>query len=66
MRPFITKWHSNLQVWEAQKPDDVSPKEYEVRWIDEPEARKELEILRGELNQYAQALAEIAGVEYSK
>lgn len=40
LRPFLTKWHPNLQVWEAQRPDDVSPKEYEHQWVEEPELRK--------------------------
>lgn len=63
LRPFLTKWHPNLQVWEAQRPDDISHKEYERQWVEEPELRQELETLRGELNKYAQALAQIAGVE---
>ncbi|NET26086.1 hypothetical protein [Okeania sp. SIO1I7] len=66
LRPFLTKWHSRLQAWETEGYDAQGSLENEYQWVEEPEARKELEILRGELNQYAQALAEIAGVDYSK
>lgn len=63
LRPFLTKWHPSLQVWEAQIKDDVSPKEHEQSWEKEPELRRELEALRHELNIYAQALAQIAGIK---
>lgn len=63
LRPFLTKWHPSLQAWEVQKPDDISLQEHELSWEREPELRRELEVLRQELNKYAQALAQIAGVE---
>ena len=56
-------YHPRLQVWEAKRPADVSPKEYEQQWTEEPELRRELEALRQDLSRYALALAEIAGVE---
>ncbi len=65
LRPFLTKWHPRLQVWEAKRPPDVSPLEYEKQWSQEPQLRQELEKLRGYLYQYALALADIAGIETS-
>ncbi|EAW43894.1 hypothetical protein PN465_10555 [Nodularia spumigena CS-584] len=63
LRPFLAKWHPLLQAWEARRPMEVSPKEHEQNWSEEPQLRSELGVLRGELEEYAQALAKIAGVE---
>jgi len=63
LRPFLAKWHPLLQAWEAQRPAQVSPKEHEQNWSEEPKLRNELESLRQELEQYANALATIAGVK---
>ncbi|OUC14973.1 MAG: hypothetical protein B0A82_09305 [Alkalinema sp. CACIAM 70d] len=62
LRPFLAKWHVSLQEWEAKKLPEVSAYEHEKSWSEEPELRKELESLRQDLAQYADALAEIAGV----
>jgi hypothetical protein len=62
LRPFLAKWHPRLQVWEAQRPPNVSVKEHELKWPEEPELRAAMEALRAELVQYASALANIAGV----
>jgi hypothetical protein len=63
LRPFLAKWHPLLQAWEARRPLGVSPKEHEQSWSEEPKLRSELEVLRGGLEDYAKALAVIAGVE---
>ncbi len=63
LRPFLAKWHPLLQAWEARRPLGVSPKEHEQSWSEEPKLRSELEVLRGGLEEYAKALAVIAGVE---
>lgn len=63
LRPFLTKWHPRLQVWEAKRPTDISPAEYEQQWSEIRQLRSELEALRRDLNRYALALAEISGVE---
>lgn len=63
LRPFLTKWHLLLQIWEAQRPSTISPKEHEQQWSEEPKLRQELAKLRGELEVYSQALARIAGVD---
>ncbi|WP_109008679.1 hypothetical protein [Nostoc commune] len=62
LRPFLAKWHPLLQAWEARRPVGVSPKEHEQSWSEEPKLRSELEALRGGLEDYAKALAIIAGV----
>lgn len=63
LRPFLVKWHPLLQAWEVKRPDELSPKEHEKNWSEEPKLRDELAKLRNELEQYANALAQIAGVE---
>ncbi len=63
LRPFLAKWHPLLQAWEARRPAGVSPKEHEVNWPEERPLREELAALRDGLEQYANALAKIAGVE---
>jgi hypothetical protein len=63
LRPFLSKWHPLLQTWEAQKPPTTSPKEHEKSWSLEPQMRQELLLLGTDLEQYAEALSEIVGVE---
>ncbi|MEM6839010.1 MAG: hypothetical protein AAF609_19420 [Cyanobacteria bacterium P01_C01_bin.120] len=63
LRPFLSKWHPQLQAWEAQNTRGLSPQEHEKAWNEEPTLRAELENLRQELATYAQALAVISGVE---
>jgi len=65
LRPFLTKWHPQLQAWEAKRSSDLTPKEHEQQWSEEGKLRDELEKLRQDLKQYANALAVIAGVEES-
>ncbi|MGJ3248360.1 MAG: hypothetical protein ACFE0I_20050 [Elainellaceae cyanobacterium] len=64
LRPFLSKWHPLLQEWEAKKKPDISPQTHEKAWDQEPVLRSDLEALRGDLEQYANALAEIAGVTH--
>jgi hypothetical protein len=61
LRPFLTKWHPALSVWEAQRPANVGPKEHEKNWAEEPQMRNELKLLRENLEQYVHALAEVIG-----
>ncbi|RAM51081.1 MAG: hypothetical protein C6Y22_11900 [Hapalosiphonaceae cyanobacterium JJU2] len=63
LRPVLAKWHPILQTWEAQRPPHLSPQEHERNWSEEPKLRVELELLRRDLEQYADALAVIAGVK---
>lgn len=63
LRPFLSKWHPLLQAWEAKCNSNLSPREHEKNWADEPRLRIELSALRADLEKYANALAEIAGVK---
>jgi hypothetical protein len=63
LRPFMSQWHPVLEEWEAQRPDKVSKKVHEQNWTEAPRMRQELDELRNDLEQYAIALAKIAGVE---
>jgi len=63
LRPFLTKWHPLLQQWEVQRNKEISPQEHEKSWEHEQQVRNEIERLRNDLAQYADALAKIAGVE---
>ncbi|HSM84371.1 MAG TPA: hypothetical protein VLS96_21965 [Nodosilinea sp.] len=64
LRPFLAKWHPQLQRWEAQRPDGMSPKEHESHWPDEATMRQELAVLGKKLEQYTNALAKIAGAPF--
>lgn len=63
LRPFLAKWHPLLQTCEAERPPNLSPKEHEQKWSEKSKLREELESLRKDLEQYANALAVIAGVK---
>jgi hypothetical protein len=63
LRPFLSYWHPALQSWEDRKPQGASPQEHEKQWPEEERLRTELEKLSGELQEYADALGKIAGVE---
>lgn len=63
LRPFLSKWHPCLQAWEANRPANLSPQNHEKNWIEESQLRSELAALRIDLEKYANALAQIAGVK---
>lgn len=62
LRPFLSKWHPLLLEWEEQKAEKVSPKAHERAWNKELTVRGELDALRQDLSQYADALGAISGV----
>ncbi len=62
LRPFLAKWHPALQNWEARREAGVSIGDHEHAWPEHQSFREDLENLTENLNQYAEALAEIAGV----
>jgi len=47
----------------VKRPADISPKEHEQSWTEEPKLRSELTQLRQDLARYAEALAIIANVD---
>lgn len=63
LRPFLSKWHPLLGDWEAHRPPDRSRLDHERAWSRDAELRAELELLRGALSEYAEALATVAGVK---
>lgn len=63
LRPFMTHWHPALEEWEAQRPNNLGKKVHEQNWSEATKMRQELAALRADLEQYAIALAKIAGVE---
>ena len=63
LRPFLSKWHPALEEWEVQRLGNISRKEHEKQWVEASHIRRELELLRRNLEQYAGALAEIVGIE---
>jgi hypothetical protein len=62
LRPFLSKWHPMLQEWEANKDAGVSASAHEKSWTEGTAVRKDLEKLRQDLEAYANALAEVAGI----
>jgi hypothetical protein len=64
LRPFLSKWHPLLQIWEAQRPINVSLKQHEQNWTQQAQLRSDLELLRQDLEQYAVALSVISGIDY--
>ncbi|MBF2089484.1 MAG: hypothetical protein IGR80_16570 [Synechococcales cyanobacterium K44_A2020_017] len=63
LRPFLSKWHPLLQDWEVKRAEGISVQVHEKAWDMESTLRGDLEKLRSNLEQYAHALANIAGVE---
>lgn len=63
LRPFLSKWHPLLQAWEARRTPDVSPKDHEKNWANEPQLREELSVIQANLEKYANALVEIVGLK---
>ncbi len=64
LRPFLAKWHPLLAGWEAQRRPEVDPRQHEKDWEYGPTLRGEMDGLRKRLTEYAEALAEIAGVTH--
>jgi hypothetical protein len=62
LRPVLAKWHPELAAYEATRPAEVSPLDYERNWNRRDELRADIEELRGTLRAYADQLAEVAGV----
>lgn len=63
LRPFLSRWHPLLHAHECLRPPAISPIEWERMWKEEAKLRGEMESLRSDLEKYATALAEMAGVK---
>lgn len=62
LRPFLTKWHPMLLDWEEQREENVSVVTHERAWEHNPQLRQELNGIRIILIEYAELLANVAGV----
>ncbi len=62
LRPILAYWHPELLDWESKRKSDISPRDHEISWGRNKELRDILETLRKDLTIYADALAEIAGI----
>ncbi len=63
LRPFLTKWHSELHIYEAQCSPQNQPGQHERNWPMLGEFRSELEELKENLEAYRKALLTIAGAQ---
>ena len=63
LRPLLAKWHPLLLDYEANRGSGVSALEHEQAWAHAGELRQELSRAREALSDYADVLAEVAGVE---
>lgn len=63
LRPFLTKWHSQLSVYEAEHDTQNQPTHYERDWSMLDEFSSELEELRKNLEIYRKELLTIAGAQ---
>lgn len=59
LRPFLSKWHPQLEAFEEQHQDKD-----ESEWDKNQECRQELEDLRQRLLRYAKGFGELAGVSH--
>jgi hypothetical protein len=62
LRPLLSKWHPLLKDYEDKRPADISSVGYERKWEHYNELRAELKKVRGTLKEYANLLAQVAGV----
>jgi len=63
LRPFLSKWHPLLQEHETLRDASTSPASHERGWERNADARKALADVRANLTQYANLLAEAAGID---
>ncbi len=63
LRPVLSQWHPELQAHEQRRPADVSPLAHERAWARHDEMRNVLEGVRAHLEQYADLLAIVAGIQ---
>ena len=62
LRPTLTYWHPRLLEYEHARPAAISLFEYERTWEDAAALRNELNRVRSILIEYANLLADVAGV----
>lgn len=61
IRPFLTKWHSELKNFEVHRPESVDSMTFERAWPKLEEFWEEMEFLRTDLEIYCHELLTISG-----
>lgn len=64
LRPFLSRWHTELSRFEAEAEGSTSTMGREPDWPREGEFREDLSALQKQLEQYAMVLAQIARVSW--
>jgi hypothetical protein len=62
LRPLLSRWHPELAAYEARREPSTSPLEHELEWELRPRARADLADVQDALREWADLLAEVAGV----
>lgn len=62
LRPVLARWHPELTKYEAERPPTTSVTDHERAWAHARELRTEIDRARRILLEYADLLAEVAGV----
>jgi hypothetical protein len=62
LRPLLAKWHPLLSDHESRRGKNVSILEHERKWECHSELREEINKVRKNMIDYANVLAEVAGV----
>ena len=62
LRPVLAEWHPRLLDYENQRPTGTSQVDHERAWSHNDELRGVLREIRPTLEQYAEILAQVAGV----
>jgi len=62
LRPVLAKWHPLLLDYESTKDSTLSPLEHERQWEKYEELQQVLNDVRSVLIEYAELLAQVAGV----
>lgn len=62
LRPVLAKWHPLLEDYEATREPTTSRLEHEGRWEHNAKLREILQGVRKPLSDYADVLADVAGV----
>src|SRR4051812_16586037 len=62
LRPILSRWHHELMAYEQARPSTQSGVDWERAWLGADSLRQELDRSARSLLQYAELLANVAGV----
>lgn len=63
LRPVLAKWHPLLKNYEDQNSKKLPAADYEAKWEQNEALRQDLSVLQKTLKNYANLLAEAAGID---